>query len=84
MQLPVGWQYAEVTNKMIETSREVGISNPRSNPRNLWNYVPGHNDTNTTLALWFQKLIGFIATTIAAAQGAPFWFDILNKLTGRK
>ena len=30
------------------------------------------------------KLAGFLLTALAAAQGAPFWFDILRKLVGVK
>lgn len=29
------------------------------------------------------KLIGWLVTALAAAQGAPFWFDMLKKLSGR-
>jgi hypothetical protein len=29
---------------------------------------------------WFQKLLGLLITGLAAAQGAPFWFDILKKV----
>lgn len=32
----------------------------------------------------FVKLIGWVLTALAAAQGAPFWFDILRKLVGAK
>jgi hypothetical protein len=31
---------------------------------------------------WFiKKLIGLGATGFAVSQGAPFWFDLLNKIT---
>jgi len=30
------------------------------------------------------KLAGYLLTALAAAQGAPFWFDILRKLVGIK
>jgi len=33
---------------------------------------------------WFYKLFGFFLTGAAAAQGAPFWFDILGKISGLK
>jgi len=33
---------------------------------------------------WTFKVFGFMITGIAAAQGAPFWFDILGKLSGSK
>ena len=29
---------------------------------------------------WLLKLLGVLMTGLAAAQGAPFWFDILGKL----
>ncbi|MCK4785687.1 MAG: hypothetical protein KAV87_18170 [Desulfobacteraceae bacterium] len=30
---------------------------------------------------WFWKIIGLIFTTLAVSLGAPFWFDLLNKVT---
>lgn len=35
--------------------------------------VPG------SLGGWIYKIAGIIFTAIAASQGAPFWFDLLNK-----
>ncbi|RYE51215.1 MAG: hypothetical protein EOP48_18535 [Sphingobacteriales bacterium] len=32
------------------------------------------------LGYWALKLIGLLLTTLALALGAPFWFDILNKV----
>jgi hypothetical protein len=29
---------------------------------------------------WLAKILGFLMTGAAAAQGAPFWFDILKKM----
>jgi hypothetical protein len=29
---------------------------------------------------WLTKILGMAITGAAAAQGAPFWFDILKKL----
>ncbi len=31
-------------------------------------------------AEWFSKFAGLLVTTIAISLGAPFWFDLLNKL----
>lgn len=31
--------------------------------------------------LWVQKLIGILLTVAAISMGAPFWFDLLNKVT---
>ena len=30
---------------------------------------------------WFWKIIGIVLTTLAVSLGAPFWFDLLNKVT---
>ncbi|AGZ41925.1 hypothetical protein [Actinoplanes friuliensis] len=29
---------------------------------------------------WLLKLLGLVLTAAAAALGAPFWFDLLNRL----
>lgn len=82
LQLPIGWEYIPVTDDMIESSQALGLPDPTDNPRNIWNLIPGN--TSSWLQLWLQKIIGILATTIAAAQGAPFWFDLLNKITSRR
>jgi hypothetical protein len=33
---------------------------------------------------WIVKIFGYVLSAAAAAQGAPFWFDILRKLVGIK
>ena len=33
--------------------------------------------------MWLVKILGWIITGLAGAQGAPFWFDLLKKLTQR-
>lgn len=30
---------------------------------------------------WWQKVVGLLITALAASLGAPFWFDVLNKLS---
>ncbi len=31
------------------------------------------------ISAWFWKIIGLLATALAISQGAPFWFDLLQK-----
>lgn len=81
LQLPIGWEYTAVTDEMIYASRRLGMQDPRENKRNIWNLIPGNTDR--WFGLWLEKILGFIATAIAAAQGAPFWFDLLNKISRR-
>jgi hypothetical protein len=33
---------------------------------------------------WQYVILGWLITMVAAAQGAPFWFDLLRKLLSRK
>lgn len=33
------------------------------------------------LSWWLKKIIGVLITGFAVSQGAPFWFDLLNKVT---
>jgi hypothetical protein len=33
-----------------------------------------------SLGSWLMKLFGLLITGVAAAQGAPFWFDVLKKI----
>lgn len=41
-------------------------TDPRALPANFWD--------------WCCKIIGLLITTLAISLGAPFWFDILNKI----
>lgn len=75
LRLPIGW--------FMEDLSIYSADHPaRGNPNNLWNYSPTNNpDRWTTLLL--GKLFGIAATVIAAAQGAPFWFGIVNRILSR-
>ncbi len=63
----------------IQSSIDSGVGDPRDNARNFWTLFPGSGNWLTNL-IW--KIIGLLVTAIAAAQGAPFWFDLLRRLTG--
>lgn len=41
---------------------------------------PENNPTGAALA-WIGKLAGLLASAFAVSLGAPFWFDLLNRLT---
>ena len=42
----------------------------------MWDF----NSLPTTPGGWGLKLLGLLITWIAAAQGAPFWYDVLKKV----
>lgn len=47
-----------------------------------WNTPFYDNELTTTQKIWWwiTKFFGLILTVFAASLGAPFWFDILNKI----
>jgi hypothetical protein len=73
LRLPIGWTF------VAPEPDSIALDNGRTEMRNLWMFWPGNNPN--WLGLLLQKLIGIIITTIAVAQGAPFWFDLLRKIT---
>jgi len=47
--------------------------------------MPANSDNcRVNIGSWFLKILGILLTTAAVALGAPFWFDILNKITPLK
>lgn len=77
LRLPIGWVIQPIA---AEVNQDLALSADRLNPRNLWQFWPPNNPGGW-LELWFLKIIGIALTTIALSQGAPFWFDLLRKLT---
>ena len=75
LRLPIGWLLEDVSDSPEGSPL-------RSNPNNLWLYFPWNNP-NGWLGLLLAKIMGIAATVISASQGAPFWFNILNKIMGK-
>lgn len=63
--LPIGWVRA--TYGVDDAGRQV-ITNA-NDPRRFPDSLGG----------WLLKVIGLLITALAISQGAPFWFDLLNK-----
>lgn len=82
LDLPIGWQNTEVTEELIALAEINGRPDPRDNPRNIRTYLDPSNDN--FLGLWLEKLLGLVLTGLAAGQGAPFWFDLLGRISGRQ
>ncbi|MCY4464809.1 MAG: hypothetical protein OXE46_04660 [Chloroflexi bacterium] len=75
LSLPIGWGFQSLAHLPADHYS-------RSDPSNLWNYLPENNPDGWT-GLLLTKLLGIAATVVAAAQGAPFWFGIVNKVVRR-
>lgn len=75
LRLPIGW--------LLDDVSEYAVDHPlRQNPNNFWNYLPWNNPEGW-LGLLLAKIMGLAATIISISQGAPFWFNILNKIVSR-
>jgi hypothetical protein len=77
---PVGWTTIPADNQncsILDTENLQLVIRSAGTCRRLTGF-PALNNGWGLLA----KLFGYILTAFAAAQGAPFWFDILRKLVG--
>lgn len=78
LRLPIGWRYMPL-GEYDENSTLSRLA--FSDTGNIWNLIPGNSPFWASLI--FSKLVGLIATMIAIAQGAPFWFNLLKRMTGQ-
>ena len=79
LRLPIGWYFSAADPNV----QSIAGLDPLADPRNGWNYGPVNNPN--WLGLLIKKLIGLALTTIAVSQGAPFWFDLMNRIAqGRR
>lgn len=78
LRLPIGWFYEPLSE---EPTSDIGSLSPLRDTRNLYNFWFANNPIWFTLLL--EKLAGLALTTIALMQGAPFWFDLIRKATGK-
>jgi hypothetical protein len=74
LRLPIGWTFAPIAAGCPSQI----LPDPCADTRNLWTLLPGN--TPGWAGALVLKLIGLLMTMIAVAQGAPFWFDLLNRL----
>jgi hypothetical protein len=75
LNLPIGWQWEVLTPYDVTDTTNESLY---SNSNNIWNYIPGNSPH--FLGLWLSKIVGLLITMVAVAQGAPFWFNVLNRL----
>lgn len=78
LRLPIAWSFEDLSKVDKSNSTE---AEKLTDNRYLWNYMPGNNPD--WLAMLIMKIFGLGITTVAVAQGAPFWFGILRQLSGK-
>jgi len=64
--LPIGWAWPAA--QASASGGAAAAVDPRQPP--------------STVGGWLLKILGWLMTTFAISLGAPFWFDILNKVAG--
>jgi len=69
----------------LDPNDEAGLNNTIAKINDLslpvgWNEESSPKDQQD----WYIKYLGWFVTGLAAAQGSPFWFDILRRLVGLK
>lgn len=77
LRLPMGWSYQnpnEIADERLAISAE----------RNLYCLLGGSGCDEGLFWLWLTKIMGITATGIAVAQGAPFWFGLLGRISTGK
>ncbi|MCS6835473.1 MAG: hypothetical protein NZ750_05585 [Anaerolineae bacterium] len=76
LNLPLGWRFVSLEGVPRDVSTE-GFFNDTGN---IWNLLPLIGSNPYWFSLLMTKLVGLAVTIIAISQGAPFWFDILNRV----
>ncbi len=68
--LPIGWVWKSDLNY-----DKAAISNPKAIP-----VFDLSNRFKYTAEMWGLKVLGWLITALAISLGAPFWFDMLNRV----
>jgi hypothetical protein len=69
--VPAQTDTRQLERSFLQLQFPIGWSADESDPRRLPTDAQG----------WLTKVFGLLLTTIAISQGAPFWFDLLSKVT---
>ena len=85
LQLPVNGANSQVSKQII-TKKIADISKAEQMlnegmPLTWKNDFLTNNNGRFSVLLLFTKFTGLLATVLAIMMGAPFWFDLLNKIS---
>jgi hypothetical protein len=82
LRIPFGWDTETILLKEGQTCQIVPIS--KNSIWGIWSANACQQLRNAStpdeIPSFWVKMLGILLTALAAAQGAPFWFDILKKL----
>jgi hypothetical protein len=78
LSLPIGWVSApDITDRSYEGLKEAELAERYK--QDLASYRVDPRRLPQDLNDWFLKVLGIFLTALAVSQGAPFWFDLLNR-----
>jgi hypothetical protein len=79
LKIPFGWETETYFLKFGETCQVIPLR--KNAVWGIWSGEACKRITNVPIDStgWLGKIAGILITGLAAAQGAPFWFDILKK-----
>ena len=78
---PLDQQFTDVEQTLMQLNLPLGWVRAKPTPLDLENrlLVPWHESASWSDTVAFH-LVGWLLTVLAASLGAPFWFDILNRI----
>lgn len=78
--IPFGWETKQHLLEAGETCQIIPVS--KNAVWGVWSKGTCKQVSNAPVdsTAWLGKVAGILITALAAAQGAPFWFDVLKKL----
>ena len=80
LSIPFGWETKAYVLQAGESCRIIPVGNNA-----IWGMGSGDvckqvSNAPVDATGWLSKIAGILISAIAAAQGAPFWFDVLKRL----
>jgi hypothetical protein len=84
LNIPFGWNTAAINTggkscSLVPFVADTVWGIPSQDSRGL-PICKGISNLPVDVTGWLGKLLGFVITAAATAQGAPFWFDLLKKI----
>jgi hypothetical protein len=73
-------EMVQTADQLIDLGLPIGWKTPDERMMDTKNDEADLRYPPTTPGGWITKVFGLLATALAATLGAPFWFDLLNKL----
>ncbi|MGO8985072.1 MAG: hypothetical protein ACLQFM_09820 [Terriglobales bacterium] len=78
--IPLGWCWGTQPKKCFPVFNSSKTSSgPNGDDIADRRMIMSFNSGGETILWWWWKFVGIIVTALAISQGAPFWFDLLQK-----